>query len=129
MFQHIHISISAVLFTFSAAYLFRSIFIYKKFDKHLFIALSSLGASMYAFFQYKLNQDLSNVDIIFFHRWKIIAAMVTLPCWFFVMYEIYSIKKSLAWFYLIFTTLIATLVPFEFFLGEPVRKCIKIFLE
>lgn len=128
MFQQILFFIASSLFTLSLWYLIRVTLIYKKFDNQFLFTIFSLFGSGYMIGQLYLSEAILDVDILFYHRLKMVCIYIVVPTWVLTMHKLYNIRSSAAKIYMIVSFLVILTTPFDIFLHLPTRTLEQEFL-
>lgn len=120
VFQVILTSIATVFLTLGIFFLARSIFVFKKFDKYLFFALTSLFGGLFVFFEFMLSRETSDYLLLLYHRFRMYSLILCILSWFFCLYDMFlKIDKSLIIF-TYFSIAICFTIPSNLFLSLPI---------
>ena len=115
------------LLFFAIYYLFAVIYIHtKKFQKHFNFVTACLALSLYVFFELLLSLEFSDIQYLYFHKLKMVFAIIAIPFLQITIYQVYFPEgnKSIPIYYIFLSPFVIALTPFDIFTSFPVIEII-----
>ena len=131
MLQHFSLMflMSGLLF-FAIYYLFALIYIHKcKSKKHLNFVVSCLGLSVYVLFELLLSLEFSDSNYLYFHKLKMVFAIIAIPFLQITIYQVYFPKgnKIVPVSYILIAPIFISLSWFDIFTSLPINEIVVSF--
>jgi serine phosphatase RsbU (regulator of sigma subunit) len=97
-----------------------------KFQKHFNFVIACLALTSYVFFELLLSLDFSDIQYLYFHKLKMVSALISLPFLQLTIYQVYfpDGNKSIPFYYILLSPFVIAFSPFDIFTSYPVSEII-----